>query len=363
MRAVVCLVAVAVLVGCESVGQPSSQSSAVSASVLPSPSATIAPSQSKPGPTVAGCTAVSPAVEYLPDVGLHLASDPEQFSVHGLNGRRTAGAEAEPIDWRQPPPGEALIAVAGEGLLVRAFIEDVPTPPCLQSVSVAAAPFSPLAITPAAPVALGSTPASPTLAREFSFGAPAEPGEWIVRVTLAFGTSPNETSRSTYFRLRVDVPPPRVDGTATAPVDCVRPGARQPGAFLSVDGGERIRGDGGGFTWRGTSAQGGPEVGPPIEVEDGARLRIAIGDDVCAAWWRIQVAPTPASMWGPFEAITDLVPDSLSAYYDVPPGAANRFKLADVPPGDWVLEAHLWFAESRDNVIGQTWSIWHVVVR
>lgn len=130
-----------------------------------------------------------------------------------------------------------------------------------------------------------------------------------------------------------------------------------------MDGGKPIRGDAGGFTWRGTSAQGGPPVGPPIEVDHGARLSIATGEDVCAGWWRVQIAPTPESEWGPFEAITDLVPDSIDVYYDVPPGAANRYKLADVPPGDWVLNANLWFADARDRLIGQTSATWHIVVR
>ena len=320
-------------------------------------------SPATPGSTVGACVPVSPASEYLPDVRLHLASDSEQFSVEGVNGPRSAGIDAEANDWHQPPPANALVATAGASLLVRAFTEEEPRRRCVDSVKVDAAPFSPSAISPTAPIALGSTPVRSSHAPEFEFVGPEEPGEWIVRVTLAFGTSPNDSRRSTYFRLRVDVPPPSVHGTATAPVGCAPPGARQPGVFLSIDGAQPIQGGPGGFTWRGTSAQGGSPVGAPIVIDHGARLKIATGGDVCAGWWRIQLAPTPESEWGPFEAITDLVPDYLTDYYDMPPGAANRFKLADTPPGDWVLKADLWYADSRDKRIGQTSAIWHIVVR
>jgi hypothetical protein len=284
--------------------------------------------------------------------------------VYGLNGASVlGGVNFDDNTWHQPPPQDAFAVARGEPLTVGSFFEDA-FPICIESAEVDAALFSPLAAAPQPPepVRLATSGAGDQAVPGFRFDAPADPGEWVVRISLTFDTTPGPSRQESFFRLRVDVPPPKVEGGASAPVACGRAGDRPPRAFISVDGGPWVRAEGGSFSWRGTSGDTGPPVGPLVEAADDAHLRIRIEDNVCAAWWRIQIAPRPRSEFENQEPISDLVPAHFDDY-SVPAGKANRFQLAAILPGDWVVQARFSFGTSPGHLIGDTSSFWNVVVR
>jgi hypothetical protein len=319
-----------------------------------------------PSPSPAACIEFDLARRSQPFVVLRFPDDPEDDVREGLNGTHRFGdALVDDGDWHQPSPPAALAVERAQALVVLAYIDDGGVPTCLDGVTVDAAPFSPLALAPepAALVRLADSGADDPATGAFAFGAPVAAGEWIVRVTLTFDTEPGPSHQESFFRLRVDTPPPTVDGRASAPVACARAGESPPRVLISVDGGPWIRAEGGSFTWRGISADGSEPNGPLVEAANDARFRVRIGDDVCAAWWSIQLAPRPAIEWHNQEPISDLVPDTLSTYYNDPPGEANRFNLAPIPPGDWVVQANLWFGSGPNELVGQTSSFWNVVVR
>ncbi|HEV2005205.1 MAG TPA: hypothetical protein VGQ85_01205, partial [Candidatus Limnocylindrales bacterium] len=85
-------------------------------------------------------------------------------------------------------------------------------------------------------------------------------------------------------------------------------------------------------------------------------------NEVCAGWWRIDLAPVPTTLSSPtHEPMADLVPDHLG--YGVPAGKANHFEIGPLPVGAWVVEATLEFADGQGGLIGQTTNFWNVVVR
>lgn len=318
------------------------------------------PTEVAPSPAAAiECTAFDLAHETQAHMHLHHASERPDDGAYGLSGSMAlGGVRYDRGDWHQPSPGAALVASRGDRLHVTAFIEDDDGPLCIETATLEAAPFSPRAITPdpSSRVLLAADIEHP---RRAEFRPPDEPGEWVVRVRLTFATDPGPTYQESFFRLRLDVPPPEVGGKAMA-IGCERPGEHPVGAFLSVDDGERIEAAGGGFTWRRTAGSGPAPIGPLVKAKTGARLLVEVEDRVCAGWWSIQIAPLPAFEWQDQEPITDLVPPR--GGYETPPGEANRFRLDAIPPGDWVLGAFLEFANERDDVMGQRTLFWHVVV-
>lgn len=319
---------------------------------MPSPSAT------------AACEPFDLGRDSEPSVVLHRASEPDRNEVGGLNGASILGGVSfDDTTWHQPPPQDAIVVARGETLTVGSFFGDG-FPICIGSAKVDSALFSPLAAAPQppGPVRLATSGAGDLPASGFRFNAPLDPGEWVVRISLVFETTPGPSRQETFFRLRVDVPPPKVEGGATAPVACGRAGDRPPRAYLSVDGRPWVRAEGGSFSWRGISGDASPPVGPLVEAAGDAHLRIRIEDNVCAARWRIQLAPRPLSEFGYQEPISDLVPDRLDAN-DLPLGKANRFQLAAIPPGDWVVRALFVFGTSPAETFGDTSSFWNVVVR
>lgn len=309
----------------------------------------------------ASCTPFEPTQQ--PYVVLRVPGRPKVEEAYGLNGSGVLGdATFDAGPWHQPSPQAALVVARGEPLLLEAFHDDGELPTCLHSMVADAASFSPLGIPPEASalVPVSSIEALGDDLARFAFDAPAEPGEWVVRVTLTFETSPGPSGQETFFRLRVDVPDPEVDGRATAPVACVRPGEHQPHAYL-FGGGSSIQADGGSFTWRFTSGSGPAPIGPLVESTTGTGLRIRIEDDVCAASWRIQLAPRPELDWRDQEPFVDLVPAS-GALGSSSPSRANRFWLAPIPSGDWIVQAGFGFATGRGASVGSTSNFWHVVV-
>jgi len=339
-----------------------------SASVTGRPPATPWP-WAQPTPTAIPepeCVAFDIERETQPYVLLHLVEEEEVEEAHGLNGSHRIGDQSfESGFWHQPSPGAARSVMSGEALVVESYLDDDGERPiCLASLQVDAAPFSPLAVPPepASLVHVASQAGKEVGAAALAFQAPAAPGDWVIRVMLEFDTNPGPSTQESFFRLHVDVPPPVVDGRAGAPVPCSKPGGADdpPGAFLSVDDGRWIKADGGGFTWRGTSASAPAPTGPRVDAPAGASVRIKVEDDVCAGWWAIDLAPRPAEEFDYREPISDLVPGY--GPYDRQPGQANRFVLAPIPPGDWVVGAFLSFGTRRDHVFGQISSFWNVVV-
>jgi hypothetical protein len=310
-------------------------------------------------PSASTCSIFDLTRESEPAVALHRAGESERDEVGGLNGSGVLdGHLFDAGPWHQPAPGQALVVSRGQSLVIRSFLDSDIFPICLASVVVDAAPFSPIAAVPdpSALVRLVSIGGNDTgLA---SFPAPSDPGEWIVRVVLAFPSSPGPSRQESFFRLRVDTSGPAVAGKATAPIPCSSPGANPPRAFLSVDGGSWIPAERGSFTWGSTAGDGPPPAGPRVDIEHGATLRVRIEHDVCASWWSVGLAVHPRQL-GDYEQITDLVVPRPS-YGD--PGAANRFRLDAVPPGDWVIGGFFEFGESDATIQGQTTNFWNVVV-
>ncbi|MER3418330.1 MAG: hypothetical protein C4343_04350 [Chloroflexota bacterium] len=169
-------------------------------------------------------------------------------------------------------------------------------------MTVDATPFLPLgrAPDPGSLVRLADRQATGGRVTSFTVAAPMQAGEWVVRVRLTFlgpsaagvGTpdtvagmagsafdTPAPTSQESFFRLRIGVPEPTVEGTASTPLPCRRPGSQPPRALLSVDGGlaagggQAVAGDVGSVVWNGTSAHvGGQAVGPQVTVPGGGRV-------------------------------------------------------------------------------------------
>lgn len=323
----------------------------------PPPSATRSPIAATPRPTTAPSPTPAPCVPFESD----LEVEPGAWRASGLRPE-VDGLERLQVkegEWHQPPPYDVLATSRSEPL-VMAYLVDREEPVCLGAVTVDAAPFSPLALAPepSALIRLAATAPDSAPVGAFPFEAPASAGEWVVRVTVLFD-APEPTGRVVYFRLRVDLPPPEIAGTATAPGGCTKPGADPPRAFLSVDGAPRIAAQRGSLTWRFVSADGGPVPGPQIDGGSGAGLVVTIEDHVCAGWWRISIGPLPDAGRAP-ELITDLVP----AYISVrePALQASRFTLAPVPSGDWIVDAFFYFANGRGQLIGDTTNFWHVAV-
>lgn len=314
-----------------------------------------------PSPTAVACQEVDVALQSMPVVVLQRASEPVGEPLVGLNGSGTLGdVVVERGNWHQPPPLHAMNVSRGEGMRVAAFVDTEPDalPLCLASATLDAAPFSPIAVAPTASALLQLPSIGPLDGGVAASRAPAQAGEWVVRVVLTFATDPRPSRQESFFRLRVDAPAPQVGGRASAPVACGPAGNGPPRAYLRVNGGAWIAGQGGSFTWGGMAGDGPAPGGIRVVAEPGAALSLKIEDDQCAAWWAVSLAPTPPAGQEQ-EAFVDLIPTRPG--YDNP-GSANRFALDTIPPGDWVVAAGFEFADADGNVRGQTIHAWNVVV-
>lgn len=368
-----------ILAACTSPGA-GSPSGAASPSAEPSPGPTLTPSStaslateptaSPPAtPGAADCAAfeTDPARLAQPAVELVVVSQPEASGQAGLIGSAVLGDQSFPAgDWHQPDPLQAVVVEPAALLLVRAAHEPRVWL-CLAAMTADAAPFSPHAAAPppSALVRLGAAQADGPGVPSFIFAAPAQAEEWVVRVSLTFPSRPGPSRQESFFRLRIGVPAPAVGGAARRPVACGRPGNLPPVAGLSVDGGRPIPGTFGSLTWRNTAADvGGEPIGLEVEAAPASRLVITTEGNLCAGWWRIVLAPRPpTSESAPIlEPLADLVPPNLNRY-GVPADRANRFELALIPPGDWVVRAELGFVDQTGGAIGSTTNYWHLVIR
>jgi hypothetical protein len=334
------------------------------------------PTKSNPAPT-----AVNPSPSTGAPVCLTLEIDPTSFAQPGVimvpaGERVVAGqdglaggpvVDGPPGDWHQPDPLKAVVARPGQLLFVGSPTEDERAWFCLRAITADAAPFSPVAASPppSALVRLASARAGGPGVAVFTVLAPDKAGEWVVRVLVTLASRPNPIAQESFFRLRIGVPAPPVGGTARRPVGCGRPGIQPPVVTLSVDGGRPLPGASGTTTWRNSEALvGGEPIGPRVEAGPDSRLVVVPQGNVCAGWWRIVLAPRPPTTEGALylEPLADLVPPRLNLY-GVPPARANRFVLAPVPSGDWVIRATLDFVDERGAIVGSTNTYWNLVVR
>jgi len=360
---------VLVIAGCEAFTPPTGEPSAAALETgEPSPTAasTLGPPRARPTVEHA-CEPYELTLESWTYIRLHRDGTRPDVVRQGLDGTRVIGGTRHDAgDWHQPAPRDAFPSDPAEVFRVNARRADAEGDPplCIDTVAVHAAPFSPLAKDPepADLIPLDVIGADEGHMTSVRFEAPSEPGEWVVRVILGFETDPGPTTWETFYRLLVDVPRPTPDGTATAPVACAPPGQDRPSAFISVDGEPWIEAESGSMTWRGTAADGFPPDGARVNAGVDAQLTIRTDRDICAGWWRVQLAPVQTVDYRYREPITDLVPDTIHNYYGTSPAQANRFHLDVVPRGNWVIEAAFLFARSRDRLLGQTTHFWHVVV-
>jgi hypothetical protein len=103
----------------------------------------------------------------------------------------------------------------------------------------------------------------------------------------------------------------------------------------------------------------GSPVGPPggdvpkTSVDGGAGqpIQIVIGGDACAINWYIAYGAMPPRDPVPwkFMPIAELVP-TVAHNSDPAYAAQNRFALAALPPGDWLIGVELGFREGLELV-------------
>jgi len=95
-------------------------------------------------------------------------------------------------------------------------------------------------------------------------------------------------------------------------------------------------------SWKGQGGDSSADVAPEtsIPLASGKGLTMRIADDVCAIRWRITYAPVPPDLVGHVPA-GDLVPDQDNPRLDPAYAVENEFALADVPSGEWWIQALL----------------------
>ena len=102
---------------------------------------------------------------------------------------------------------------------------------------------------------------------------------------------------------------------------------------------------------------GDPVPDRAIRIPAGTSLALWIADDVCATDWRIEYGPPLNGSSLSIDRVGSLV-----LAHRTPPdgpvnGHQNRFDLAQIPPGEWYIEAEL-------RYVGGTAHLgWHVIVK
>jgi len=356
---------VILLAACGPTAAPSTTPLGTSGSTAaPGPTLRPSPSVLLPSPTAADCLAFDLTKQSQPNVLLAPVDNPERVGAYGLNGSGQVGDQSTDAGpWHQPAPGAALEVPRSASLVLTATLDERGVmPTCLGSVELDAAPFSATAIAPGAD-AMTKLASKPTVdpVSAFRFGAPASAGEWVVRATITFPTTPGPSRIESFFRLRVDTPAAAVGGKASRSDSCGTPGALPPTAYLAVAGGTPVAAQRGSGDWRNTSADGPPPPGSDAEAARGDTLIVSIQDDVCAGWWAADLAPVQPIEWIGREPFLDLIAAHTQGEA-VPPIRVNRLRLAVIPPGDWWVGVFLEFEDGHDQ-IGSTSNYWHVVVR
>jgi len=132
-----------------------------------------------------------------------------------------------------------------------------------------------------------------------------------------------------------------------------------PVVRLIVDGVPSVAGMFGTTNWgmRSDAVDSDPMPKAAVEIPVGATLALQVAGDVCATGWRIEYGPPVTGPWGSIDRV-----GSLALPHRTPPdgpvnGHANRFDLAELPPGEWYMEATLRYPDG-DAAVG-----WHVIVK
>lgn len=305
------------------------------------------------------------AMPYSPEVLLSVQDGDHVDDWLGLNG--TAILEGELQDhgpWHQPSPRQSLPLGSGDQLVVHVRRDEESIDPetrdlCMERIAVDVAPFSPTAVNPDLSN-LASLAASSVHTDRLAFAAPRLAGEWIVRVTVAFATSPAPSRQESFFRLLVDTPYPATGGRARVAPACSKPGRGAPDFLLTGGDVEPVAGEIGTLSWRGAASDGGYRDGPRVHLPKGNSIVIRIVGGVCAAAWRIELGPRPVTGLFDFEPMAEVAPshDGMEDVF----GAANRFELAEIPPGDWDVSGRFVFVNGRAEVIGDALVGWNLVV-
>jgi hypothetical protein len=131
-----------------------------------------------------------------------------------------------------------------------------------------------------------------------------------------------------------------------------------PMVELVQAGAPAVAGEFGTTGWGDTFSEsaGDPMPEEAIEVAAGAELELRIAGAVCARAWEIGYGPRGTGEWLSIDQVGSLVSHHRMRPTDQA-ALANRFDLAELPAGDWYIEAVLHYAD------GDAWMGWHVIVR
>lgn len=132
-----------------------------------------------------------------------------------------------------------------------------------------------------------------------------------------------------------------------------------PAIRLIVDGVPSVAGTVATTSWGTTShvVDGDPMPRTAVEIPAGATLALQVAGDVCATGWRIEYGPPVTGPWLSIDRVGSLVLPHRTPPDGPVDGHANRFDLAELPPGEWYIEATLRYADG-DAAVG-----WHLIVR
>ncbi|MBI3750772.1 MAG: hypothetical protein HY263_03815 [Chloroflexi bacterium] len=258
--------------------------------------------------------------------------------------------QASPTPWLDPGIGiEDAISVAPGGSMSIGLSDGSS---CLGSWHANALPYYADAVPSGfAPVALGGREDS-TFATTGLITVPAR-GDWIVRVDAVVGGA---APQAWYFRVRVGLPEPSPLASPITPATpCQTERLDAPPDFV-LEGPDSTphRAIPYGVTWDGKPFGDGLWLaGPTIDVASGSELRIQVVGDVCAIEWTVLYGPVPT---GPgaqgFHPEGDLVPPL--ANRDPSFASQNRFALAALPPGTWLIGGSFGFVHGEAQV---TWQV------
>ena len=121
-----------------------------------------------------------------------------------------------------------------------------------------------------------------------------------------------------------------------------------PTVHLFVDGAMSVAGELRTNSWRGSVSDSAVSLPPdPVEVSAGAALELRIADDVCAGTWLVEYGPPVTDVTRSVPPVGSLVLLKQNAPGERVTEVMNRFDLAELPPGDWVILAWFRYADGE----------------
>lgn len=225
---------------------------------------------------------------------------------------------------------------------------------CLAAWRASALPYS---LASAGPVGVPLTLANSagSGAKTGLFPAPPD-GDWIVRIDVSVSGS---ATSPWYFRVRVDLPGPSPVGSPVSPAVPCGPAdlAHAPTFVLRTSDGASHVATPYGATWAGEPFGDGTWLpSQTVATPSGRGLQVDVSGDTCAVEWTILYGPPPATGPGAggFLPAGDLVPAVVNR--DPAFASQNRFALADLPSGTWLIAGEFGF------VHGEVLVVWEVSV-